>query len=435
VRNTKVQLSNFCPCFSYRKLYAILLVLLTVAALFVAHSGLAAPSAASASGPDSAALSALGRKVFFDPSLSASGRMACATCHSPAHAYGPSNGLAVQLGGPALDRQGPRSVPSLRYTLNRTPIWHKEFISSAAERLMEGEEPPTGGFGWDGRFNSLHDQAAFPLLAPNEMANASREDVVAKLKRADYADDFRKIFGAQIFENPQAAFAALLTALERFQLDDPSFHPFSSKYDDYLDGKATLTPQELRGLALFDDPKRGNCATCHLDRKGVNGTHPTFTDYQFEALGVPRNPEIRANASPDYFDMGLCGPLRADQAEQTKFCGLFKTPTLRNVAARSVFFHNGRFHTLKDALRFYVSRDTDPQLWYPVTPSGTINKFDDLPVKLRANADVIDEPLTHKKGEAPVWTDAEIDDVIAFLNTLTDRDVETASHKAVNAAP
>jgi cytochrome c peroxidase len=114
---------------------------------------------------------------------------------------------------------------------------------------------------------------------------------------------------------------------------------------------------------------------------------------------------------------------------------MFKTPTLRNVATRSVFFHNGRFHTLRDALRFYVRRDTDPQLWYPVTSSGTIDKFDDLPLNLRAYVDVIDEPLTNKKGQPPVWTDAEIDDVIAFLTTLTDRDVKTASRKAVNAAP
>ncbi|HTX23304.1 MAG TPA: cytochrome c peroxidase [Steroidobacteraceae bacterium] len=383
--------------------------------------------AAGASSADAATLVALGREAFFDPSLSASGRMACATCHSPAHAYGPANGLAVQLGGPGMDRQGTRAVPSLRYTLNRTPIWSKEFVASAAERILEGEEPPTGGFGWDGRFNSLRDQAVFPLLAPNEMANASREAVVAKLQRATYAGDFRKAFGAQIFDDPRMAFAALLAALERFQLDDLSFHPFSSKYDAYLDGKATLTPQERRGLALFDDRKRGNCATCHLDRKGADGSHPIFTDYQFEALGVPRNPELAANAAPGYFDMGLCGPLRTDQANQMKFCGLFKTPTLRNVAARRVFFHNGRFHTLKEALRFYVRRDTDPQLWYPVSPTGTIAKFDDLPARLRRNVDVIDEPLTRRKGAPPVWTDAEIDDVIAFLKTLTDRDVEMAS--------
>jgi cytochrome c peroxidase len=124
--------------------------------------------------------------------------------------------------------------------------------------------------------------------------------------------------------------------------------------------------------------------------------------------------------------MGLCGPLRTDQAGQSKFCGLFKTPTLRNVATRSVFFHNGRFHTLKDALRFYVRRDTDQRLWYPVTASGEVNKFDDLPPGLRGNVDEIDEPLTRKEGGTPAWTDTDIDDVIAFLQTLTDRDVVRA---------
>jgi cytochrome c peroxidase len=354
--------------------------------------------------------------------------MSCATCHSPAHAYGPPNGLAVQLGGLALDRQGMRAVPSLRYVLNRTPFWNKEFIANPAERILEGEEPPTGGFGWDGRFNALHEQATFPLLAPNEMANAGPEEVVAKLQRASYANQFREAFGAHIFDDASKAFAAMLTAIEHFQLEDQSFHPYTSKYDDYLDGKAQLTAQEQRGLALFDDPRRGNCATCHLDRKGADGSHPLFTDYQFEALGIPRNPEIRANASPDYFDMGLCGPLRTDQAKDSKYCGLFKTPTLRNVATRRVFFHNGRFHTLKDALRFYVQRDTNPELWYPVLSLGEVDKFDDLPPQLRGNIDVIDEPLTHSKGASPAWSDAEIDDVIAFLKTLTDRDAESKRH-------
>jgi cytochrome c peroxidase len=92
--------------------------------------------------------------------------MSCATCHSPAHAYGPPNGLAVQLGGPALDRQGARAVPSLRYVLNRTPFWSKKYIDNSAERLLEGEEAPVGGFGWDGRFKTLREQAAFPLWPP-----------------------------------------------------------------------------------------------------------------------------------------------------------------------------------------------------------------------------------------------------------------------------
>ena len=381
-------------------------------------------SAETSPGVDSAAVVALGKRIFFDTSLSASGRMSCATCHSPQYAYGPPNGLAVQRGGPSLDLQGARAVPSLRYVLNRTPIWSIPYVASQAERILEGEEPPRGGFGWDGRFNTLHDQATFPLLAPNEMANPSPAAVVTRLQQASYADEFRKVFGTDIFNDPGRAYAAALAALERFELNDPSFRPFSSKFDDYLDGKTELTAQELRGKTLFDDSQRGNCAVCHLDRQGADGSHPLFTDYQFEALGVPRNPEITANASANYHDEGVCGPLRGDQAEQTKYCGLFKTPTLRNVATRGAFFHNGRFHTLKEALRFYVRRDTDPKLWYPT------DKFDDLPAAVRANVDVIDKPLTLKDGEAPTWSDAEIEDVIAFLETLTDRDAQTVSPPA-----
>lgn len=368
---------------------------------------------------DNSAVAALGKHIFFDTSLSVSGRMSCATCHSPEHAYGPPNALAVQLGGPGMDLQGARTVPSLRYVLNRTPIWSIPYVAREAERILEGEEPPRGGFGWDGRFNTLHDQATFPLLAPNEMANPNPAAVVTALQRAPYADEFRKVFGKEIFTDRARAYAAALAALERFELSDPSFRPFSSRFDDYLDGKVELTAQELRGKTLFDNPQRGNCAVCHLDRPGADGSHPLFTDYQYEALGVPRNPEIAANASPDYHDEGVCGPLRSDQARQEKYCGLFKTPTLRNVATRGAFFHNGRFHTLKEALRFYVQRDTDPKRWYPA------EKFDDLPAAVRANVDVIDKPLTLEEGDAPMWSDAEIDDVMAFLGTLTDRDAQT----------
>jgi cytochrome c peroxidase len=311
--------------------------------------------------------------------------------------------------------------------LNRTPIWSREYQSSPAERLIDRDNSPSGGFGWDGRFNTLHEQAAFPLLAPNEMANANPAEVVARLQRAAYADEFRKTFGARIFDDPQQAYAQALIALERFELEDPSFRPYDSQYDAYLDGKIELGEQEKRGLQLFDDPQRGNCASCHVDRKGADGSHPLFTDYQFEALGVPRNPDIRANADPRYFDQGLCGPLRQDLTAESSYCGMFETPTLRNVASRSVFFHNGRFHTLKETLRFYVQRDTSAEKWYPVSASGFVTKFDDLPPLMRGNVDVIDAPLTRSEGEAPVWTDAEIEDVIAFLQTLNDRDVQTAT--------
>jgi cytochrome c peroxidase len=419
-------MSGFRLCGLGHRAVSLAAIALTSAGLLLGSRSVVLTHAAPSENPGALSdLAVLGKRLFFDPSLSASGRMACATCHDPAHAYGPANGLAVQLGGPGLDRQGARAVPSLRYVLNRTPHYSRKFVENPSERLIEGNDPPTGGLGWDGRFNSLQDQATFPLLNPNEMANASPEDFVARLRRATSAEDFRRLFGAHIFDDPAKAYAAALAALERFELEDSSFHPYSSRYDDYLDGKVELSDQEKRGLVLFDDPKRGNCSSCHRDRKGADGSHPLFTDYEFEALGVPRNSEIAANGDPGYFDMGLCGPLRKDQEKPTSNCGLFKTPTLRNVATRAVFFHNGRYHTLRDALRFYVRRDTDPRLWYPASAAGGVNKFDDLPVSLRGNIDVIDEPLTRKEGEQPAWSDAEIDDVIAFLRTLNDCDTVT----------
>jgi cytochrome c peroxidase len=190
-----------------------------------------------------------------------------------------------------------------------------------------------------------------------------------------------------------------------------------------MDGKTMLTPQEIRGKRLFDDPNRGNCASCHLDQRGADGSHPIFTDFQFEGLGVPRNPEISANSNSTYFDMGLCGPSRTDVASKNnRYCGLFKTPTLRNVTTRKVFFHNGRFHSLREALRFYVQRDTNPERWYPIPRRGKVHKFDDLPSIYRDNMDVIDSPLTLHPGQTPVWNDSNIDDVIAFLRTLEDDD-------------
>ncbi|WP_231973365.1 cytochrome-c peroxidase [Ralstonia insidiosa] len=370
--------------------------------------------------PSNQAQAEIGRLAFFDASLSASGRMSCATCHSPDHAYGPPNALAVQLGGPELKDHGTRAVPSLRY-LRRTPIWFKTFTSNARERLTETDNVPVGGFTWDGRFNTLAEQATAPLLAANEMANPSVRAVVERLARSAYAARFREVFGQDIFSRPEAAFAALGQALQRFQLDDASFQPYSSKFDQYLDGRAQLSAQEQRGLKLFKDRDGGNCAACHTVEPGANGAHPLLTDFSFAAVGVPRNPDIPANADPNYYDMGLCGPVRSDQQAERAYCGLFKTPTLRNVATRGAFFHNGRFHTLEEALRFYVERDTAPQKWY--LHAGSRRQFDDLPEALQDNVDHINAPFTRHKGDRPVWSQADIRDVMAFLKTLNDGDI------------
>ena len=368
---------------------------------------------------DPSAVAALGKHLFFDASLSASGKISCATCHSADAAYAPPNGRAVQRGGAHLDRTGTRAVPSLRYTLNRTPIWFHEQATEIGERAIESE-PPAGGFTWDGRFDHLRDQATFPLLNADEMANANPAAVVAKLRAAPYASAFRSAFGRDVLGDVHTAYTAALEAIETFELDDPSFHPFTSKYDAYLDGRAQLSSQERQGQKLFDDPKRGGCELCHIDTKGANGAHPVFTDFQFEALAVPRNSEIPANRDPHYYDLGLCGPLRRDQSKKKTFCGLFKTPTLRNVATRRAFFHNGKFHTLRDALRFYVERDTDPKKWYPSERHGAVRMYDDVPAVYRSNVDVIDPPLASERGTKPVWSERDIDDVIAFLKTLDD---------------
>jgi cytochrome c peroxidase len=364
------------------------------------------------------ALAELGRLAFFDPSLSASGRVSCATCHSPTHAYGPPNGLAVQMGGPELQDAGLRATPSLRY-LRRTPIWTHSFTGNPRERLTETDHVPVGGLTWDGRVDSMAKQASFPLLAPNEMANADAAALAARLERSSYAARFRELFGESIFSQPEQTLVAVGRALERFQLDDPSLQPFSSKFDRYLDGQAELSAQEQRGFELFKDPQRGNCAACHTTDRGANGAHPLFTDFSFAALGVPRNPEIPANADPKYFDQGLCGPVRTDKAQEKKYCGRFKTPSLRNVAIRRAFFHNGRFHTLEEALHFYVERDSVPGKWYPHPGK---QQFDDLPLEHQDNVDHITPPFTQHFGDAPVWSQADIQDVSAFLETLTDAD-------------
>lgn len=397
--------------------------ILLFATMFYALSRTGAP-AHFARGSSLSPTAALGKKIFFDLSLSASGKLACSTCHDPRYAYGPPDGSAVEYGGPQMRSPGYRAVPSLRYTLNDVPVWTYVRDTNPIEQLTETDSVPAGGFTWDGRFNSLNAQAMLPFFSPVEMDNGSVKGLTKRLSQTAYAGEFRALFGKDIFAHPALAVEEATQALQQFELKDESFQPYTSTFDQWLEGKANLTPQELRGKQLFDDPDGGNCASCHLDETGANGAHPIFTDFQFEALGVPRNPEIPWNANPRYFDMGLCGPFRKDGASKDPAnCGLFRTPTLRNAAIRHVFFHNGGFHSLREVLLFYVERDTNPEKWYPTGPVGKIQKFNDLPLQYRVNVDMIDAPLNRKLGQAPIWNEQDIEDVIAFLRTLVDRDV------------
>lgn len=384
------------------------LVATCLACLLAACSGAAGRTDAQAPATLSP-IAALGEKIFSDATLSSSGQMSCATCHDPAHAFATGNpDVVVPSGGPTLATPGFRKAPSLRY-LNLTPPF-----------FFAKDGTPTGGFNRDGRANSLVEQAERPFLAAHEMANGTADQVILKLQSAAYADEFRNVFGAGIFDSPDAAFDSARIALAQFQTEDPRFHPFDSKYDLFLAGQATLTAREMQGLALFNDPKKGNCIACHPSGRGADGSPPLFTDFTYDNIGVPRNSAIPANADPTYFDLGLCGPFRTDLSQRTDLCGAFKVPTLRNVAITPPYFHNGRFKTLMEAVGFYVRRDTNPEEWYPRNPDGSVNKFDDLPPQYKRNVNVIEVPYNRKPGQAPALTADEVDLVVEFLGTLTD---------------
>ena len=363
------------------------------------------------------ALGALGARLFRDPALSAAGKLACASCHDPAHGFGPPNDLAVQMGGADMRQPGTRAAPSLTY-LEATPPFTEHFFDSDDDGDESIDNGPTGGLTWDGRADRGREQARIPLLSVYEMANKDAAAVAARLEQAGYAAQLRKILGVKL-AGPDQVFDAAVEALEVYEQDYRVFYPYSSKYDAFLAGKAVLSPAEARGLKLFEDPDKGNCASCHLSQRANNGAPPEFTDYGLIAIGVPRNRTIPANADPNYFDLGLCGPVRTDFRDRPEYCGLFKTPSLRNVMQRKVFMHNGVFHSLKQVMEFYVERDTDPGKWYGRNADGTVDKYDDLPAAYHDNVNV-DPPFDRKPGQAPALDAQEIDDVIAFLGTLDD---------------
>jgi cytochrome c peroxidase len=365
--------------------------------------------------PSAAALTALGRALFSDPALSASGKMACSSCHDPKHAFGPPNDLPVQRGGGDGRSFGVRAVPSLKYTQNVPPFTEHYIDDEEDDSVDQG---PAGGRTWDGRSQSFHDQARLPLFSPFEMANTDADAVVGKVQHARYATQFCAAFGKKFFDDRALAFKGVLMALEAYQQSPAEFYPYSSKYDAWLRHEASLSAQELRGLSAFNDAGRGNCARCHPSamRKGA---FPQFTDFGFAAIGAPRNLAIPANADPQYQDLGLCGPLRTDLKDRHEYCGLFRTPSLRNAAIRTVFFHNGVLHSLSDAVRFYAERDTQPQKWYSRAGDGSTFKFDDLPPAYVANLDA-QAPFDRHPGERAAMSEDDIQDIVVFLQTLSD---------------
>ena len=407
----------------------------------------ATPPAGGASAASTMSAAAqLGQKIFADTALSASGQQSCASCHVATSAFaedatasGVDRASPVPLGGLAMDQTGFRNTPSLMYA-SLTPAFY-----------IASDGSPNGGFFRDGRAATLEAQAVLPFTTAFEMANTDAAAVITRLKTRPYLADYEALYGAAVLDDPDTALARVGSALAAFERENPAFTPFSSKYDFFQKGQATLTAQEQRGLALFNDATKGNCSACHPSTTADGKTPPMFTDYSYDNLGVPRNSLIPANgAAPPsdtpsngtdgvqgYYDLGVCGPFREQTVDFFSNCGQFKVPTLRNIAVTGPYFHNGRFTTLQDAIGFYVRRDTNPEQWYPTNADGTVTKFDDLPAiyggqftvtpgvvgsdaGYLGNVNTSEIPYNRSIGDTPALAPDEIDDVITFLCTLTD---------------
>jgi cytochrome c peroxidase len=388
-------------------------------------------------------LTALGRAMFADPGLSASGRLSCASCHDPAAAFGPNARTPSPFADGDPAHAGTRAIPSLRYA---------QFAGRFTEHTTDDEEThgadggPTGGLTWDGRADTAREQALIPLFDAREMGNADVAALARRVAAAAYAPQFRAAFsapGQDVFADPQSVVDWVALAFEVFE-QAPEFAPFDSRYDRWLAGRAPLTSAELRGLALFRDPDKGNCDSCHPSRRSASGRAPLFTDAGFVALGVPRRAElppladtfgaqpIASRARGAEADLGLCRSGRRGLSEDPGFCGRFRTPSLRNVALRTRFFHNGSLRTLRDAVAFYATRDTDPARWYARNADGSVHRYDDLPPAAAAHVDRA-IPFAPWPDGRPRLDERDIDDIVAFLRTLTDADAQAPAATAAGA--
>lgn len=289
----------------------------------------------------------LGKDLFFDTSLSNPVGQSCGTCHSANRSFtDPRAGVTSE--GALTGIFGSRQSGSAMY-MSFSP----EFgFDTVAQDFV-------GGQFWDGRAKNLEEQAKAPFLNPGEMNNASKQDVIDKLRTGPFAMKFQTIFGSDIFNDTDRAFDALADAIATFERTN-AFQPFTSKYDAFLKGKVNLTAAEGRGLAVFENPAKGNCAKCHPSQPGPNGEPPLFTNFKYDNIGIPRNlmnpfytqPIWQNPDGAGFRDMGL-----SKTTGRPQDAGRFKIPTLRNIAKTAPYFHNGVFTTLADAVLFYDQRD------------------------------------------------------------------------------
>ncbi len=366
----------------------------------------------------------LGKEIYFDK-ISSPDKMACADCHSPKVGFtGPKAAINLHgavYRGAVAQRFGNRKPPSAAYATN-SPVFHYD----GTEGIFIG-----GNF-WDGRAtgellgNPAAEQAQGPFLNPLEHNNASKEDVLEQIANSKYAWMWEVVWGEPIstetYEDIETNYDRLGLTVAEYEASS-EVNQFSSKYDYYLLGEADLTDQETWGLTLFNAPDKGNCAACHPSNLGTGGELPLFTDYSFDNLGAPKNPEnpfydmdevYLPNGEPinplgdEWIDWGLGGFLETHpdpvwQAMAPQNMGKFKVPTLRNVDKRpgkgfpKAYLHNGAFKSLKDVVHFYNTRDVET--WPAPEVAVNIN--------------------TDEMGNLGL-TDEEEDAIVAFMATLSD---------------
>jgi cytochrome c peroxidase len=242
---------------------------------------------------------ALGRKLFFEKRLSANNTLACAGCHNPANAFTDPRQFSVGIDGIQGDRN---SMPL--YNL----AWNYD-----------------GLFFWDGRATSIEDQALKPVVDPIEMHNTWSNAAETLQSDSEYRQMFSQAFGTETIDSVLVTKAIAQFIRTLISAD--------SKFDRYLAGTGTLTPQELNGLNVFLDENRGDCFHCH-----GNPNNPLWTDNIFHNNGLDET----------FTDRGR-GIVTGDPRE----FGLFKTPSLRNLAFTAPYMHDGRFATLEEVIDHY----------------------------------------------------------------------------------
>jgi cytochrome c peroxidase len=282
----------------------------------------------------SAAKIELGRKLFSDKRLSADGTVACITCHQPERAFADDKPVAEGIAG----RRGTRNSPSLLNAIYNN-----------------------GQF-WDGRADTLEEQAIQPLINPLEMGEQTHDAIVARLRKLDdYAEPFQQAYGAHAAITPLITIDRVGNAIAAFER---TLLSGAAPIDRYFAGdKAALSETELRGLAVFRG--RGRCTRCH----SMSEQRMLFSDYNYRNTGVAaRHPAFAAMArqlfSADETQTEILLKQFAAQPAGAELgrmlvskhildIGAFHTPSLRNVGLTAPYFHDGSAATLADVVKFY----------------------------------------------------------------------------------